>query len=323
MNFNFGEVLTRAWQIVWKHKILWVFGILASCGRGGSNFNSGSSGGGDGGSGTPPDLPPQAMEWFRWVEENAVTFFALVCVFVLLIWLVTKAIGAVGKIGLIRGTAQVEGSTEQLIFGQLFSEGTPYFGRMFGLLVLVDLPILALALVVIVMAIAFVLPVSQAGDAAVTGMFSMVALFGVCICLFIPIMIVVYLIANQSERAIVLEEMRVLPAISRGWDVFRNNLGPIIVMAIILAVISFVVGFIIAIPILIVVVPTMFAFMAGEAQNWTPLAIAGVCICLYIPISLLLNGIAIAYTESAWTLTYMRLTKPPVSEPIPLPDTNA
>jgi hypothetical protein len=32
MNFNFGEVLTRAWQIIWKHKVLWVFGILASCG---------------------------------------------------------------------------------------------------------------------------------------------------------------------------------------------------------------------------------------------------------------------------------------------------
>ena len=43
MNFNFGEVLTRAWQIIWKHKVLWIFGILASCGRG--------SGGGNGGGG--------------------------------------------------------------------------------------------------------------------------------------------------------------------------------------------------------------------------------------------------------------------------------
>ena len=28
MNFNFGEVLSRAWQIVWKHKVLWIFGIF-------------------------------------------------------------------------------------------------------------------------------------------------------------------------------------------------------------------------------------------------------------------------------------------------------
>ena len=41
-NFNFGEVLTRAWQNIWKHKVLWIFGILASCARG----SGGSSGGG-------------------------------------------------------------------------------------------------------------------------------------------------------------------------------------------------------------------------------------------------------------------------------------
>ena len=119
-----------------------------------------------------------------------------------------------------------------------------------------------------------------------------------------------------------LEGMRVLPAISRGWDIFRKNLGPIIIMAIILAVIGFAVGFIIAIPVFIVVLPAIIAFAAGEAQNWTPLAIAGVCICLYIPISLLLNGIAVAYTKSAWTLTYLRLTRLQDDEPIALLEAN-
>jgi len=56
MNFNFGEVLTRAWQIIWKHKVLWIFGFLAGCGQSGSsvrgNFGSGSRGsGGNGGFG--------------------------------------------------------------------------------------------------------------------------------------------------------------------------------------------------------------------------------------------------------------------------------
>ena len=43
-NFNFGEVLTRAWQIIWKHKVLWIFGILASCARGGGGGSSGGGG---------------------------------------------------------------------------------------------------------------------------------------------------------------------------------------------------------------------------------------------------------------------------------------
>ena len=29
MQFDFSEVLTRAWQITWKHKVLWIIGILS------------------------------------------------------------------------------------------------------------------------------------------------------------------------------------------------------------------------------------------------------------------------------------------------------
>ena len=46
---------------------------------------------------------------------------------------------------------------------------------------------------------------------------------------------------------------------------------------------------------------------------------AGICLCLYIPVVWVLNGIITAYTESAWTLTYMRLTaKPQDNAPVVL-----
>ena len=31
---DFGEILSKAWKIIWKFKILWIFGILTSCGQG-------------------------------------------------------------------------------------------------------------------------------------------------------------------------------------------------------------------------------------------------------------------------------------------------
>ena len=40
---DFGEVLTKAWKIIWKFKVLWIFGILSSCGQG--SGNSGNPGG--------------------------------------------------------------------------------------------------------------------------------------------------------------------------------------------------------------------------------------------------------------------------------------
>ncbi|HKY52988.1 MAG TPA: hypothetical protein VJM08_01730 [Anaerolineales bacterium] len=326
MNFNFGEVLTRAWQIVWKHRVLWIFGILASCGRGGSNFNSSSNFQGDGGTGAPPDLPPQIMEIFQWIEQNIAAFvvgiFALACI----IWIVTIFLSTIGKIGLIRGTAQIDGGAEGLIFGQLFSESTPYFWRVFGLGLLATIPFLVFAVVVAAAVLAYFIPLAATGagnEPPPAFGFALIPLVIGCVCLLIPLAIIIGLVVRQAENAIVLEEMSVLPSISRGWEVFRTNLGPIIIMAIILAIIGFVASFIIAIPIFVILVPAFIAFMAGEAQNWTPLAIASVCVCLYIPISLLLSGIAIAFTESAWTLTYMRLTKPPVIEPVVLPEANA
>jgi hypothetical protein len=151
------------------------------------------------------------------------------------------------------------------------------------------------------------------------GLLGMLPIFIGCICILIPIGWVIGLIVRQSERAIVLEDAAVLPSLSRGWDILRNNLGPIIVMAIILAVITLVVGFVIAIPILVTVVPAAIAFAAGDGQNWNPLLLALVCVCLYAPVSWLLNGIANAYAESAWTLTYMRLTGRPDSNDLMTP----
>jgi len=309
MNFNFGEVLTRAWQIVWKHKVLWIFGVLASCGQGSVNFNSGSGGGDGGGFGAPPDLPPQALQWIQTIEENLTTFVAVGIAVLCLIWIVTVFLGTIGRIGLIRGTAQADGGAETLIFGQLFSESMPYFWRMFGLSLIVAVPILIVFAALFAGLIVFAASASEGSDAFAIAFLGMAPLIIGCFCLLIPVIFVVGMIFRQAERAIVLEEMGVLPALSHGWDVFRKNLGPVILMAIMLAIIGVVVGFVLAIPVFIVVFPAMIAFMFGEAQNTTPLIIAGVCLCLYIPVSLLLNGIVLAYIESAWTLTYMRLTK--------------
>lgn len=315
MNFNFGDVLTKSWQLIWKHKILWIFGILAGCGQGGGG---GSGGGGQnfGFETQGPDLPPQILRWFELIEQNLMLFMAVGIGLICLLWVLGIFLGTVGRIGLIRGASQADGGAEALVFGQLFSESMPYFWRVFGLSLIIAIPVLVLIAAAFAGLIVFAISASGGSDAAVVGLVALVPLMIACVCILVPVMFVISLIVRQAERAIVLENLPLLPAISRGWEVFRNNLGPIIVMAVILFVIGLVVGFVIAIPVFIIVIPTMFAFIAGEAQSTTPLILMGIGICLYIPVSLILNGIAIAYTESAWTLTYLRLTRPQENAPV-------
>jgi hypothetical protein len=55
--------------------------------------------------------------------------------------------------------------------------------------------------------------------------------------------------------------------------------------------------------------------VTGEFQR-SGLLIAGLCFAAYQPVLILLNGILTAYIQSAWTLTYMRLTAPKENAPV-------
>ena len=317
MNFNFGEVLTRAWQITWKHKVLWIFGILAGCGRGGSgNFNSNMGGGDGGGFDQPSDFPPQVERWFQIIENNLTTILIISVALICIIWIVTIFLATIGKVGLIRGTFQADGGTESLIFGELFSGSIPYFWRMFVLSLLLSLPAFLFAITIAVVVVGS-LVASSGDETAILALLGLVPVIIACSCVLVVFMFVLGMIFRQAENAVVLEDMSVLPAIARGWEVFKANLGPIILMAIMLGIIGVVAGFVIAIPFFIIVFPAMLAYFAGGGDSNTPLILMGVCTCLFIPVALVLQGIIVAYTESAWTLTYMRLTnKPNLNDPI-------
>jgi len=321
MNFNFGEVLTRAWQIVWKFKVLWIFGILAGCARG-SGGGNGGGGGNNGFDFSSPNVPPGMERFFQNMADHAVQYILIAITLLCLIWIVAIFLGTIGRIGLIRGAAQADGGAEKLIFGQLFSESMPYFWRMFGLSLIIALPILILVAILLVGLFAFLVPVAvSSGGSSETpplGFLAILPIFAGCMCLLVPFLVVAGLIIRQSENAIVLEDLGVFPALSRGWEVFRKNLGPIFLMAIILWVIGIVAGLLIALPVIAVAVPTALTFALGGARQWAPMILLGVCLCIYIPVSMALNGVLTSYIQSAWTLTYRRLTgsNPETSAPV-------
>src|SRR5574340_625877 len=109
MNLNFGEILTRAWQITWKYKILWLFGILASCSRGGGGGSNGSSY-----QVSQDQSGPQMQQFQQWMDQvgnwMADNWWILVLAGLVLLALVLLSIflGTIGRIGLIRGTLQAE-----------------------------------------------------------------------------------------------------------------------------------------------------------------------------------------------------------------------
>ena len=287
---DIGSILSRAWQIIWRHKVLWIFGILAGCtstNYGSSNFRYTMDQG---------ELPPQIQRFFNQIPDwQIATIIGISVLVILLLVIIAIFLGTIGRIGMIRGTLQADQAAERLEFSELFNGSLPYFWRVFLLNLLVGL---AFAAIVVVVSVGLVI--------TIVGLVCLIPL----ICLLVPIGWLVTIITEQASIAIVVENLGILDGLRRGWDVVRNNLGPVIVMGLILILgVGLVGGFIIGLPFAAIVLPALFGVIAGTPTAIRGgLAFAALCLVAYLPVLIVLNGILRGYIESAWTLTFLRLT---------------
>ncbi len=295
---DFGEVLSRAWQIIWKHKVLWIFGILAGC----SSSNSGSGFSGSGTSWQTDQLPYQVERAINQIPEwqwGMIIGGAILLILILVILAIF--LGTIGRIGLIRGTVQAEQGKEKLAFGELFSGSLPYFWRIFLLFLLVGL---AMAVVIIAL------------------------IFSICLsplaCLMIPVAWAVGVILEQASVAIVVEDLGLTDGLKRGWEIVKLNAGTMAIMWLVLVLgIGLIGGLIIGLPLMLSLGPIFAALITGgERAIWGGMAVAAICFVAWLPFLIVLGGIMRSYIGSAWTLTFLRLTSTPetTEEPEPLPE---
>lgn len=319
MNFDFIEVFTRAAKITWKYKVLWIFGILASCGRGnGGNSNYQSSGGGNGPTDNPltPEMMRQAEAFFEriggWFEQNPWVFFVFIALVVLLI-ILQIFFSIVGTAGLARGVVRVENGAESLPFGELFSESLGYFWRLFGAALIIWLPFIVVFILII---LAMIIP-------AISGLGSNPAMGGIFILFFIslccgllPVSIALNLYNLQVNRSITVEDKGLIDSLSRGWQVFSKNIVILLIIGIVIFIAGFLIGVIIVLPVILLMVPLMESFLRGNITSWQPFIAVGVFLLCYSPVAWLVSGILVTYTESVWTLTYLRLIRPKEEAPV-------
>jgi hypothetical protein len=315
---NLGEVLSKAWKIIWKNKILWIFGILASCGRSGggggnSNFNFNNNGAGKDlfNNGNNPFSNGQ-FPGMEALSRNLEQFFGssgaqtwipiVIGIFCLLfiLALVFIFLGTIGRIGLIKGTLLTENGQEPLSFGQVWSASTPYFWRVFLLNLVIGLVVGVAFLILLVPMI--LLSIATLG----IGMLCLIPI----ICLLVPVGMAINIIIEQANVAMVVEDLGMMDAIKRGWQVCRENIGPVVVVALVILVGGGIIGFVIAIPMFLVLVPLFIGvFSKDQSILSTGLVTAGVLLCCLIPVITVLEGILTSYIGSVWTLTFLRLTE--------------
>lgn len=311
---DFGEILGKAWKIIWKNKVLWIFGILASCGANGGSSGGGgnssinqssSSWGGDSFGG----MFPQAEQFFGRVEsffeniqEGTIILIIIgIAILVLLLAIITLFISSIGKAGLIYGASQADEAdeaAEKLTFKQVWNGGKPFFWRIVLLNLLVGAASFILILLLVLPAI--LLSLLTLG----IGLFCILPL----LCIMVPVFWLVNMFIEQAMVAIVVEDLGIFDSIKRAWQVvIQENLGNYIVLGLILGIGGAIVGFVFALPMFLIAIPIVIGLIAGgDAAFGGGFIAAGVMFLLYLPILLVLSGILQAYVGSAWTLAFRR-----------------
>jgi len=295
---DYGAVLKRTWEITWKYKGLWVLGILSACGNGGGGGGGGSGGqassgirGGGPGNGDFSGL----QNFFGNIPEQTLIIAVIAIVALLLVLaLVALVLGVIGQGGLIAGFNQADQGAD-VSLAEAFGMGMHFFWRLLGIRLL----LFAAALIVV---IAF-------------GLFAVLTLgIGVLcliplLCILIPVMILVGVYVTLTTVALVVENLGVFEAFRRAWEVARANVGPLLVMTVILILGSAIVGLLLAAPFILILVPVVATVAVGtQTALSSGLILGGVCLVLYLPVLIVLNGILNTYVLGAWTLTFRRLT---------------
>ena len=305
---NIGDVLSQAWKTIWKHKVLWIFGIFAGC-------SSASYSTGNGGVSYQVDAPLDVQKWIDTIDPAlAAIYVGLLILVALVIIILVIFFGTIGRIGIIRGTSQSQSGAERLTFGQVFSSSTPYFWRVFGLNLLI-------AVVAFIAAVGLVI-FGVLGTVFTLGL--ALLCFIPLLCLLVPAVWLLSIWVEQSIIAIVVEDKSIMDGLGRGWQVFKENFGDMLALGLIFLILGVLVTLLLILPLAAVAIPLVTGFISGTPEAISAgLVVAIVSILCYMPIFLVLNGILRAYIGSAWTLNFLRYspaaTAPEETEQLPSP----
>lgn len=321
---DYGDLFTRAWNLTWRHKWLYLLGFLAALGSAGGSGGSSNAGlnytvPANTLSALPTTGDPLALFERFWTLYGPaiVAFGILALVLAIVLWLVRLTAQA----GLIGAAATLDAGG-QITFWQALTQGFGKLGRMIGLSVVLFGPFVLVALFAaawfgsqFVTLIGGLLyesldPVQLADAGRRLSVFGTAAF---CLtCLLIPLLLFVNLLFPFAQRSAVLEDQGVFGSIGRGWAVIRDHLGTVLILALFLVVIGIVVGILVALIIApiaaLLLLPAILDFVSGELTGLNVAVLIGVGLLLGL-LAALLYGVFLAFRSTAVTLAYRELSQ--------------
>jgi hypothetical protein len=279
VSMDYGGLVKRALDIMWKFKYLWVFGFFLEFGSGtGGWFGN-----------LPEKIKLPMGDFLSGALVGAIIFLVLVGFLIFLVFLIMYLISQGGLIHCVWKTE----SGEKPTLRDGWNAGVRNFWRILGISILIIILIFASAVITLGPFVALIIGFK------VLGLLSALVLFPV----FLVLLVTALLVDLYAKRSCIIEGKGVFDSLSGGWETLKSNLGNSLVMALIgvgstmVYVLGFViVGLLLALP-----------FAALALANLLLGIFLGVVVGLvYIGLASALWG---TYIDSLWTLAYLDMKK--------------
>ncbi len=318
---NHLAILSRAWTLLWRYRVLWLFGFLFVLAGGGSSFGGPPGGGnsssrGPSNSGVVPPTPPALPE----ISWNTIGTIILVGVAVVLVLVVILTIVRyVTETALIAGVDEIESTGAALTVRRGFRLG---WSRQAWRLFLTEFVIYLIfglaALLLLALAASPLLLLLIQADAVHTIAVGAAALLVLSAILFLIVAaLILSLVMPYIQRCVVLGRQGVRASFRQGLALVRASLRDTSLMWLILIGIGFV-WIVVKIPVIILLlvvagiiggVPAGLIFLAS--QSWVAAVVVGLPLFLIvlIPAAAFMEGLYQVYQSSTWTLAYRQVTE--------------
>jgi hypothetical protein len=292
----------RSWSIFWKYKTLWVFGLLAALGGGGStNFNFS----------TPNtnqfnNMPVGGREMLRQIFQS-IDLNNLLAIGIV-VGIVLFVVSTFARSGLYKMINAIE-ENQPLSVGAGFSAAGEKFLPLLAVRLMLALPVIILgAITAGSMLSMFSALTSDSGSANnsfnFTNFGSIAGLSGV----IIIIGLLASAIGISAERAVVLDDLSVFESIARGWKYLLKNFADYFTIALLWIVVGIGFGIVFACALAPFLLAGLGASLGSlrSGLNITTFTtnLVGPIAIFAVIVGLVLGTFTSVFETSVWTLAY-------------------
>ncbi len=310
---NHGKLLSRAWEITWNYKFLWILGFLASLASGSGFSNSSNFDGGD------FFVSPTISSQSRFDLDSAASNPGIIvggivaALLFLLLTVVFYIVGKAGRVGLIQAVSDID-ADQKITFGEAFKGGIgkvwPIFKMQFTLFFIPFFLVIGIIALVVILGFR-------------TESFGVFAL----LCPLIFLMIIGGFLLSFTDayafREIVFKDIGTIDSIKSGWSIFKANAGDSLILGVIYGLISMAYGMLVSVFMGLFAFFSIFAIygdiQSGDISSAT-VVFGGLNFILLSILSAILMSIVTTWQSTGFTLAYLEMTgmsKEPLVEKSP------